>query len=157
MSIWKRIVLIIAFIGFYFLLLRPMRSYTAEIFKSKIEIEKFETYSQSSVGFTIIYIDNDFRKEFAFKMPFGMFFLFSGVSLIFINAGLKDIGILFLLQLSFWLVAFICMIFGSKGSLFFLEIMDMIMSYLLPLCSLGFPAYLIIQKKSNAEMASYES
>jgi hypothetical protein len=147
---------VVAFIGFYFLLLRPVRSYTADILKSNIEIEHFETYSQSSVGLTILYSDEDLKKEFAFKMPFGMFFLLSTISLIFINANWRDFGILCAIQSVFWLIAFICMIIGSKGNLFFLEVMDMVLRYLLPLSSLGFPAYLLAQKKMETDTRNYE-
>lgn len=157
MNILKKLVFVIIFIGFYFLLLRPVRSYTSDILKSNIEIEHFETYSQSSVGLTILYLDEGFEKEFAFKMPFGMFFLFSTISLIFINASWRDLGILCAIQSIFWIIAFICMIIGSKGNLFFLEVMDMVLRYLLPLSSLGFPAYLIAQKKMATDSRGYEA
>tara|TARA_R110002124_G_scaffold197895_2_gene364936 strand:- start:1361 stop:1834 length:474 start_codon:yes stop_codon:yes gene_type:complete len=157
MSIWKKLILTTAFIGFYFLILRPIRSYTAEIIRPIVKTQNFETYNQSSVSTTIIYSSKNLTKEFPFKIPFGMFFLFSTISLIFISAGWKNFGILCLIQIFFWLIAFVSMLFGSKGNLFFLEVMDMILRYLLPLSSLGFPAYLIIQKRSNAEIDSYES
>ena len=157
MSIWKKLILILIFVVAYFSMLRPVRSYSAKALKSVVEIKQFETYSQSSVSITIIYKDQDFSKEFPFKMPFGMFFLFSGISLIMINVSTKELAILCIIQISFWLLAFLAMLIGSKGSLFFLEIMDMILRYLLPLFSLGFPAYLIMKKKMKAQELKYES
>jgi len=157
MSIWKKILFTIIFIGFYFLILRPIRSYTAQLIKPAIEVQQIEAYFQSSVSITFTYTDKELLKSFLFKMPFGLFFLISAITLIFINAEWTDFGLLVSIQLSLWIVAYVAMIIGSKGNLFFLELMDLIIRYLLSLFSLGFPAYIIIQRRMNMEATVYES
>lgn len=147
LNVLKRILLIILFVGFYFIGLRPIRSNVADLIKSKIEVSGVDQFQQSSVGITTVYSDGDFLKTFAFKAPFGMFFLFSSVCLIWLQARWKDFGILILIQLGFWIIAFLSFIPGSNGNLFFLEIMDFLTRYLSPLASLGLPIYIMYRRK----------
>jgi|8_EtaG_2_1085327.scaffolds.fasta_scaffold15216_4 hypothetical protein len=147
LNVLKRILLIILFVGFYFIGLRPIRSNVADLIKSKIEVSGVDQFQQSSVGITTVYSDGDFSKKFVFKVPFGMFFLFSSVCLIWLQARWKDFGILILIQLGFWIIAFLSFIPGSNGNLFFLEIMDFLTRYLSPLASLGLPIYIMYRRK----------
>lgn len=147
-NVLKRFLLIILFVGFYFIGLRPIRSSVADLIKSKIVVSGVDQFQQSSVGITTVYSEDGFSKKFVFKVPFGMFFLFSSVCLIWLKARWKDFGILIIIQVGFWVIAFLSFIPGSNGNLFFLEIMDFLTRYLSPLVSLGLPIYIMYRRKN---------
>jgi len=150
MNLGKKIILVIIFVVFYFFLLRPVRSGVIEIINSNIELVVGNVTSSSSTGIKINYEKEDFSKKFSFKSPFGMFFLLSTVCLIFMGSDWKKLGLLSILHLCLWILAFGCFLIGSKGSVFFLQTMDFLIRYLIPLCTLGYPLYLIIESKMES-------
>lgn len=147
MSTGVKAILLIVFVGFYFLLLRPVRSVTINAIKTSIEFVNIEVSSSSSTGLNLDFSEDGFSKRFNFKSPFGMFFLFSGITLIVLGSNRKRLTTLIGIHISLWTVALLCLFIGGKGISFFLQIMDFFVRYLIPLCTLGYPLYLIIEKK----------
>jgi len=152
MNVGIKAIFVVAFIGFYFLLLRPVRSTTINTIKTNIELVNIEVSSSSSTGLYLDFTKEGFSKRFNFKSPFGMFFLFSGITLILLGTNWKQISVLMAIHLSLWCIALLCFFIGGKGTALYLQIMDFFVRYLIPLCTLGYPLYLIIEKKMEERL-----
>ncbi|MEO9884467.1 MAG: hypothetical protein ABJR05_10165 [Balneola sp.] len=143
-------IMAITFIVFYFLLLRPIRSVGINAIKTSIEFVNVEVSPSSSTGLYLDYEKGNYSKRFNFKSAFGMFFLFSGITLILMGSGWKKLGTLGLIHFSLWCIALLFFFIGGKGVVIILQMMDFFIGYLIPLCTLGYPLYLIIEKKMES-------
>lgn len=108
-------------------------------------------YSQSSVSFTFEYNANtEFTKKM-YKIPFGMFFLFSMIGLIMLGSRKEAFYILIVIHFLGGIISFLALIYSVPDHPYYLVIPDMIGRYLIPLLSLGLVALSYLQKKNGAD------
>lgn len=108
-------------------------------------------YSQSSVSFTFEYNSNkEFTKKM-YKIPFGMFFLFALVGLIFIGVVKQSYYYLAGIHFGGGFISFLALWYSIPNHPYFLVIPDMISRYLIPLLSLGLVALSYLQKKNSTD------
>ncbi|MEX0719389.1 MAG: hypothetical protein WD059_01895 [Balneolaceae bacterium] len=149
----SRILLTALILLVYFFLLRPIRGEINQtifplVEQSIQESDSQISYSQSgTVSNRIEWGDISNPKELYLKIPFGLNFLIGIIGLILVKAENRYYWILAAIQLGGGIVAFASFYFGTVSSANFLIITDLIMRYLMPLCSLGIVPLAFIQKR----------
>lgn len=88
------------------------------------------------------------EKVYAFKFPFGFFFLLGVAGLVLFGFDVRLIFVLFGVHCIAVLVNLLFLWLGLIFSPLFFTGMDLISRYLIPLISLGFPLYGLIQKQN---------
>jgi hypothetical protein len=152
--------LALACIVIYFLLLRPFRAeFNQYVYQPVVQqsIEQsdqlFEGGESSSVSSYLIWGDTiESGKDLHIKVPFGLHFLLAIIGLVLISAKRSFYLYLLGVQVGGSLMALFCLYLGSLTIVQLLIISDLLLRYLVPLCSLGMvPLAFIDQRKSIHE------
>lgn len=153
-SLLKRGALIAIFILIYFYGVREIRGLVHNLHLGTILPEEYgefqeglKFYAPSSVSFAFFEDVEVVHKQWSYKIPFGMFFLFGCLGLIALGSVYQSYVYLIGIHLAGGMISFIGLILALNLSIKFLILPDLISSYLVPLCSLGLVALSYIQRK----------
>jgi hypothetical protein len=144
----------------YFFLLRPLRAelnkyiYQPIVEKSMSQNERIYTDKEaSSVSNYIFWSDGDAPPHvLSIKFPFGLHFLLGIIGLVILGAKKSFYIYLVSIQVFGSLSALLCLYLGSLTIIQLLVISDLLLRYLIPLCSLGMvPLAFIYQKQITHE------
>lgn len=111
--------------------------------------ENISFYAQSSVSFTLVDLKAENHKGWQFKIPFGSFYLFAVIGLLFLQSDKKTYALLSGFHLLMGVTTVILVVIGIKFSTALLIVVDFISRYLLPLGSFGYVAFLYGKLKMN--------
>ncbi len=145
----KKVLLAVGIFLIYFMILRPARGHVVSFIDSHTTYQGIEHSFESATSIKMVSLTNAKQKELYFKAPFGMFFLFAIVGLLFVDFRTKNFLLLVGIHLSIWVIAFISFKIGVAGNSFFLDIMDFFIRYSLPLCTMGLIPMLLLMKQSK--------
>ena len=143
----KKVLLGIGILLIYFLVLRPIRGDVISFIDSRTTYHGLDYGFVGATSINMVSLNNSEQKEMYFKAPFGMFFLFAVMGLLFVGFTVRNTLLLAGLHSSIWILAFISFKIGVAGSLLFLDIMDFLAGYLLPLCTMGLIPMLLLMKQ----------
>ena len=153
-SLLKKAAFITVFTLIYFLGIRELRGVVHDLHLGTIlpaeygELQEgFWFYAPSSVSFAFYEESEVIHKQWTYKIPFGMFFLFGCLGLIAL--GSRNNSYMYLVGIHFigGMLSFIGLLLALTLSFKFLIIPDLLSRYLVPLCSLGLVALSYIQKR----------
>lgn len=136
-----RALIVLAVIVGYFTVLRPLRAVVNEsILKPAIHHvadnnTHLELTDDASSVSNLLLIDSG--GQFYFKVPFGLNFLLAVIGLVLISAKPSFYGYLLLIQIIGVIFAFLSFYLGGVVSLKLVILSDLMVRYLIPLCSLG--------------------
>ncbi len=147
----KKSVLITSVIAIYVFLIRPVRVKLIELIEEFFKIEETFHIEIYSTSLNMLYAYGDEVLDFSFKMPFGLFFVITAIGLVIFEAKKKEVFILLLAHFSIWSLASVFFLAGLKESMISLIIMDFLVRYLLPICTLGFIPFILMQRRSKIE------
>lgn len=149
-NLFKKLVLIFAIVGVYFLAVREARKSLVSIqiekvleFQGRSSITKIE---QAPVSITFAL---DTFSTRLYKISFGMFFLFGCIGLVLVESKRTDFLILVSIHLIGGIISTAFMWIGINSSSNLLIIPDALSRYFIPLCSLGLVALVYIQNKNK--------
>ncbi|MEQ9265703.1 MAG: hypothetical protein RLN81_10810 [Balneolaceae bacterium] len=106
-------------------------------------------YSQSSVSFTFESVGEEIPITWQYKIPFGIFFLFSLIALSSFSSSKQHYFALILIHLFCGFLSFVFMILGTNYLKELLFVPDFVSRYLIPICSLGY--VVLIYKRNQLE------
>ena len=142
----------------YFSLFRDIRGVLHENLRGTILPENYGVINDeiafitpSSVAFILYRFESNPENGWQYKMPFGSFFLFSLIGLVFIKAKRKSFLILISFHFIGGLLSTLFVWIGIHGFTNALIFTDFISRYLLPIGSLGLVALTLVQIKDSAE------
>lgn len=147
----KKGVLITSVIAIYVLLIRPVRVKLIVLIEEFFEIGKSFYIEIYSTSINMFYDYSGEALDFSFKMPFGLFFVITAIGLVIFEAKKKEVYIFLLVHFSIWSLAFMFFLGGIKESMISLIIMDFLVRYLLPICTLGFIPFILMERRGKIE------
>lgn len=157
-SFWMRIGVIAGIIVLYFFGIRPFRAqvnhaiYLPVIAKTAQANSNIEISGESStVGNTLYWESEEGRKSLFVKVPFGLHFLLAVIGLIFLQAKKRYYHILFLIHFSGGIFSLLIVYLSGYVEFGLLIGADLMMRYLVPLCSLGIVPLALIEKKRKID------
>ncbi|HBX67699.1 MAG: hypothetical protein CL670_05685 [Balneola sp.] len=149
-----RIGVIFGFVLIYFLVLRPLRVEINKFIYSpvvEVSIESseqiFSGVESSSVSNSVRWETNNTEKYLYINVALGLQFFISIIGFVIIGADKSFYFYLFNVQLLGSLLALLCLYLGSVTVVQLLIVTDLLVRYLIPLCSLGLVLLALIHKK----------
>lgn len=160
-SLLRKALYIAVFVSIYFLGIREIRALIHDAHLGTVLPEQYgqisselSFYPQSSVSFTFFKTGTEFKPEWQYKIPFGLFFLLAILGLISIGADNRMFVYLVSIHFAAGLLSFLMMVIAVNGLRSFIIIPDLISRYLIPLCSLGLVALTYLEQKNK--ISEYE-
>ncbi|HCD53570.1 MAG TPA: hypothetical protein DEQ34_14065 [Balneolaceae bacterium] len=151
----KKSLLLIVLIGVYFLGLREIRKIGHNALMGSLLPDNYGEitdglffFSQSSVSFTLAE-SMEADHGWQYKMPFGSFFLFSILGLVFVGGKSSDYGVLALIHVTGFVLSTLFVWIGLRAGNGFFVVPDMLSRYLVPLASLGLVALVYLRQKNT--------
>lgn len=146
----------------YFMGIRPIRSYvvkkqldglmTEKELPEHVILESNTPYNATMIY--IIYKHRDFQKDWNYKFPFGMFFLFALLGLVAIAGDKRFYMYLIFVHIAGVILSNIFLYVGLKYSPWLIAITDLLTRYLIPLCSMGMVPLAYLEKRKLSDAGS---